>query len=280
MSGGLTVTATPAVAREDTGREAQRAQLLAAVAEFEGMLLSQMLKSMRDAGSWEDGEAEGEGGLKADALFETIDAELAATLSKGRGLGLSGQLLDAFERLADTAGPPAAPAVAPTAAPAPEPAPAAVPGAVPADTGHGDDAGASHARLHAPGMSGEAEVTSPFGWRRDPFTGAARFHRGVDLRAAYGEPVAAAAPGHVAFAGEQGGYGTTVVVEHADGTRARYAHLSAALVREGSPVAAGDLLGRAGRSGRATGPHLHFEVTTADGRPLDPAGWATPSAGD
>ncbi|MGE0591251.1 MAG: peptidoglycan DD-metalloendopeptidase family protein [Vicinamibacterales bacterium] len=270
MSDGLTVTAAPAVGREDSGREAQRAQLLAAVAEFEGMLLSQMLKSMRDAGSWEDGEAEGEGGLKADALFETIDAELAATLSKGRGLGLSGQLLDAFERLADAANSPAA---APTVAPAGPPV-------GPAGTGRGDDAGARQARLPTPGVRGEADVTSPFGWRRDPFTGTARFHRGVDLRAAYGEPVAAAAAGHVAFAGQQGGYGTTVVVEHADGTRARYAHLSATLVREGSPVAAGDLLGRAGRSGRATGPHLHFEVTTADGQPLDPAGWATPTAGD
>ena len=55
-------------------------------------------------------------------------------------------------------------------------------------------------------------TTSPFGWRRDPFTGATTYHRGVDLRAAYGEPIGAAGNGRVVFAGEQGGYGQTVVV--------------------------------------------------------------------
>jgi murein DD-endopeptidase MepM/ murein hydrolase activator NlpD len=119
-------------------------------------------------------------------------------------------------------------------------------------------------------------VTSAFGWRRDPINGATKFHKGVDLRAAYGEEVRAAADGKIEFAGIQGGYGQTVVVEHANGVRTRYAHLSATDVREGDTVAAGQPIGRAGKSGRATGTHLHFEVT-AHGRAIDPQAWLTGS---
>jgi murein DD-endopeptidase MepM/ murein hydrolase activator NlpD len=91
----------------------------------------------------------------------------------------------------------------------------------------------------------------------------------VDLRAAYGEPIGAADGGTVVFAGEQRGYGQTVVVEHAGGVRTRYAHLSSLMTEAGADVKAGEAIGRAGRSGRATGTHLHFEVTQ-DGRPIDP----------
>ena len=91
----------------------------------------------------------------------------------------------------------------------------------------------------------------------------------MDLRAAYGEPIGAADAGTVVFAGEQHGYGQTVVVEHANGIRTRYAHLSSVSTEAGAGVQAGEAIGRAGRSGRATGTHLHFEVTK-DGRPVDP----------
>ena len=79
----------------------------------------------------------------------------------------------------------------------------------------------------------DAPLTSHFGWRADPLTDAVRFHRGVDVRAAYRTEVPAVAQGTVVFAGEQGGYGTTVVVEHPQGLRTRYAHLSASVVRVG-----------------------------------------------
>jgi murein DD-endopeptidase MepM/ murein hydrolase activator NlpD len=114
-------------------------------------------------------------------------------------------------------------------------------------------------------------VTSAFGWRSDPFTGKAKFHKGVDLRAAYGQEIGAAAAGRVVFSGQQGGYGTTVLVEHADGSRTRYAHLSEALVSAGDQVGYGQPLGRAGHSGRATGTHLHFEVIAANGQHVDPS---------
>jgi murein DD-endopeptidase MepM/ murein hydrolase activator NlpD len=114
------------------------------------------------------------------------------------------------------------------------------------------------------------QVTSGFGWRADPLHGAARFHRGVDIRAAYGQDVPAAAPGRVVSAGGEGAYGQTVVIEHAGGLRTRYAHLSTTLVAAGDEVQEGQRVGQAGRSGRATGTHLHFEVMTASGEPLNP----------
>jgi murein DD-endopeptidase MepM/ murein hydrolase activator NlpD len=123
------------------------------------------------------------------------------------------------------------------------------------------------------GLPLDGGVRSAFGWRADPFTGASRFHHGVDLRAAYGTPVPAAAAGTVVFAGERGSYGNLVVLRHADGVETRYAHLAAADVREGDALPAGAPIGRVGSSGRSTAPHLHFEVLV-NGERVDPAQWA------
>jgi murein DD-endopeptidase MepM/ murein hydrolase activator NlpD len=114
-----------------------------------------------------------------------------------------------------------------------------------------------------------SHVTSSFGWRQDPLTGQVKFHKGVDLRAAYGQSVTAVAGGRVVQAGPQGGYGLSVVVEHGSGIRTRYAHLSELSVQQGDVVNQGTQVGKAGQSGRSTGPHLHFEIL-ADGRPVDP----------
>ena len=112
-------------------------------------------------------------------------------------------------------------------------------------------------------------VSSKFGWRQDPFTGAAQFHNGVDIAVAYGQDVKAAASGTVAFAGVQNGYGNTVVIDHQGGRQTRYAHLSQEFVRAGDSVTEGQVLGKSGNSGRSTGPHLHFEMLV-NGRPVDP----------
>ena len=114
-----------------------------------------------------------------------------------------------------------------------------------------------------------ADVTSGFGWRTDPFTGASRFHAGVDIRATYGRDVATVAAGRVVSAGVQGGYGQSVVVEHAPGLRTRYAHLSSVDVQPGQAIDSGSVVGKVGQSGRATGPHLHFEVLK-DGKAVNP----------
>jgi murein DD-endopeptidase MepM/ murein hydrolase activator NlpD len=96
----------------------------------------------------------------------------------------------------------------------------------------------------------------------------------VDIAAAYGREVPAVDGGQVVFSGAQGGYGNTVVIEHAGGIRTRYAHLSSMQVEAGQRVGAGTVIGRVGNTGRSTGAHLHFEVLQ-DGQPVDPAAAAT-----
>jgi peptidoglycan hydrolase-like protein with peptidoglycan-binding domain len=96
------------------------------------------------------------------------------------------------------------------------------------------------------------------------------FHAGIDLIAGRGTPVGAAAPGGVVFAGfAAGGWGNLVIVAHASGVKTMYAHLSGITVRRGQPVGTGARLGTVGATGRATGPHLHFEVRVR-GAAVDP----------
>lgn len=113
-------------------------------------------------------------------------------------------------------------------------------------------------------------VTSPFGVRTDPFNGYQRFHAGVDLGAKAGVMVYAAAPGTVVYAGWQGGFGRHIVVDHGDGFRTHYSHLQDMFVQTGQLVDGREPLGAVGSTGRSTGPHLHFAVTNAAGRFLDP----------
>ena len=112
-------------------------------------------------------------------------------------------------------------------------------------------------------------VTSSFGARVDPIDGHRGVHRGVDMAVPAGTPVLAAADGVVRLAGRHGGYGNLVEVRHADGSETRYAHLSAILVRAGEPVTQGQVIARAGATGRVTGAHLHFEYRVA-GVAVDP----------
>lgn len=112
-------------------------------------------------------------------------------------------------------------------------------------------------------------IASEFGMRRDPFTNDREFHQGVDLVAAHGTPVKAPAAGAVALAGNHGGYGLAVIVDHGSGVQTLYGHLSRVSVKNGERVARGQLLGHAGNTGRSTGAHLHYEVTVG-GRPVNP----------
>jgi peptidoglycan hydrolase FlgJ len=106
----------------------------------------------------------------------------------------------------------------------------------------------------------QSRVSSGFGWRPDPFTGERAWHAGVDLAAPVGTPVRAAWDGRVVFVGERGGYGRMVVLEHAEGWRTYYAHNNENRVKVGDQVRAGQTVATVGSSGRATGPHLHFEI--------------------
>jgi len=116
-----------------------------------------------------------------------------------------------------------------------------------------------------------ARLSSVFGRRTHPVFGNVRMHTGVDFAAARGTPVQATAPGRVSFIGWRGGYGRVVEIAHGSDTMTRYAHLSAVPdgLAQGQRVAAGDVIGRVGATGTATGPNLHYEVLV-DGRPTDP----------
>ncbi|MDG5748127.1 M23 family metallopeptidase [Qipengyuania sp. XHP0207] len=103
-------------------------------------------------------------------------------------------------------------------------------------------------------------VTSSFGYRRDPFTGAGAMHQGLDFRGPKGAPIYAAAAGRVTFVGRKSGYGKTVEITHGNGLMTRYAHMSAFRAKVGDQVAPGQTIGAIGSTGRSTGPHLHFEV--------------------
>ncbi|RJX20353.1 MAG: hypothetical protein C4570_03845 [Ammonifex sp.] len=102
-------------------------------------------------------------------------------------------------------------------------------------------------------------VSSPFGYRTDPFTGAKKFHAGVDIANREGTEIKSAASGVVIWTGWAGGYGKRVVVDHGS-FRTAYAHLKEILVRPGREVKGGDVIGLMGSTGRSAGPHLHFEV--------------------
>ena len=94
-------------------------------------------------------------------------------------------------------------------------------------------------------------------------------HRGIDIAAAEGTPIQAVRPGTVTFAGERGGYGLVVYVDHGDGLETRYAHCSQLNVKTGERISQGQVLGEVGSTGRSTGNHLHFEARE-NGVAVDP----------
>jgi murein DD-endopeptidase MepM/ murein hydrolase activator NlpD len=113
----------------------------------------------------------------------------------------------------------------------------------------------------------DAPVASPFGLR---FLGIRPdIHHGVDLAVPIGTPVSAMKSGKVAFAGELGGYGLVVILEHNPKLRTLYAHLSELSVRRGDVVKGGQVIAKSGNSGNANGAHLHFEIERW-GRDEDP----------
>lgn len=112
-------------------------------------------------------------------------------------------------------------------------------------------------------------ISSGFGYRSDPFHGGAAMHSGLDFKGRIGAPIHAAADGKVTFVGTKSGYGKVVEISHGNGMMTRYAHMSAWRAKAGQQVAAGEVIGLIGNTGRSTGPHLHFEVRI-HGRAVNP----------
>lgn len=131
------------------------------------------------------------------------------------------------------------------------------------DEGVSRDTSATYSPLMMP--VDDVYVSSGFGTRWG------RLHRGVDLALAQGSPIYAADSGTVYFAGDGGGYGNLVKVDHGNGMQTYYAHCSSLLVTSGQKVSRGEKIALTGSTGNSTGPHLHFEVII-NGKCIDPAG--------
>ncbi len=170
-------------------------------------------------------------GIADDGIFGPITARAVRAFQKSAGLQPTGRV-DARTRLALLQTP---------AAQAP-PAPAAC----------------------APTLRAPLQGTRAGGF------GDGRGHDGVDILAAVGTPVRAAACGTVAFAGTESGYGRMVCVQHSPAFQTCYAHLKTIARGQGASIAAGQVVGRVGMTGRSSGPHLHFE-TRLDGQAVDPS---------
>jgi murein DD-endopeptidase MepM/ murein hydrolase activator NlpD len=106
--------------------------------------------------------------------------------------------------------------------------------------------------------------TSSFGWRADPFTQEQEFHKGIDIAAGWGSPVVATADGSVIAINNDKMLGRSITISHGFGVTTLYAHLNKVLVRIGQKVKRRDIIGEVGNTGKALGPHLHYEVHLND----------------
>ena len=107
-------------------------------------------------------------------------------------------------------------------------------------------------------------VSSPFGYRIDPFTGKRTFHRGIDIATNFGNPIVATADGNVIEAAYDKFFGRTVIISHGGGIVTQYCHLDKYIVKAGQRIKRGELLGYVGKTGKALGPHLHYEIRIND----------------
>ncbi|HVT46350.1 MAG TPA: peptidoglycan DD-metalloendopeptidase family protein [Vicinamibacterales bacterium] len=282
-------------------------QIRTLAAQFESMLLSQMLREMRS--SMLDEDEDQASGFGDGPLSDAMTSQLGIALAQAGGIGLANAIVSpltaqaagestttsgltmpaAFSpamgastmpALASALTPGMASAIAPVVAAASNATWAPVASgsmtasgvATAVDSTDGETAGDADA--DAPPVTLAGRLSSAYGWRRDPIDGTRRFHKGIDVAMPVGQSVPAARDGRVTFAGQMRGYGLTVVIDHGNGLSTRYGHLSAVDVQPGETVTAGETIAQSGSSGRSTGPHLHFEVLD-DGQPVNPmVSWA------
>ena len=226
---------------------ADREKEMWAVAEgFEEIFLNIVMKAANSGDFAKEGFPEKS--PEGEAYKEMYTGELAHAMAKRHdGLGVARMVYDFLAR--QTGDKPAArPPSVPTVRPAVQ---------------RSSDSGAR-------ALPVRGEVSSPFGMRRHPISGATKMHEGLDIAAAAGSPVRAFRDGVVEYAGPAEGYGNVVVLRHADGMKTLYGHNQANAVKTGDRVAAGQLIARVGSTGNSTGPHLHFEVLR-NGERVDPA---------
>jgi len=251
------------LASERTGK-ARQDQLRGATQDFEALFLSYMLKVMR---STVESEKDESSSLGKDVYMEMFDNEIALNIARVRSLGI-GEMM--YRQLTAESGKNQAsesnsPLKRLEVDSPPTPA-----------TSSSRDKSESSLDLVSENPDApfvvpiEGELTSAYGFRRHPLTQETRFHRGLDIAASAGTSFRAAQSGTVIFSGFLGGYGNTIILEHADGYRTLYAHAAKLLVNEGEKVRAEQDIGIVGNTGKSTGTHLHFELQKG-GERADPA---------
>lgn len=112
-------------------------------------------------------------------------------------------------------------------------------------------------------------LSSPYGIRKDPFTGKSAMHKGIDFAGKSGMNIIATGAGIVTWAGKRSGYGLMVEINHGNSISTRYAHAKEVLVKEGDVIGKGETIAIMGNTGRSTGPHVHYEVLKS-GRQINP----------
>jgi murein DD-endopeptidase MepM/ murein hydrolase activator NlpD len=223
--------------------EGQGQRLREQAQEMASLFVFQMLQAMRRTIPQSELLQQG---LAHDLYYSLFDQEVARYIARREDFGLTSLLMQQLRGLETSA-------VRPRTTPG----------------------GADVYRRHVPEASIpftlpiQGPISSPYGPREDPIDRTTRFHHGLDIEAPSGTLVYASAPGQVVFSGVRQGYGNLVVVAHKGGYQTYYAHNEANLVRQGDEIRRAQPLARVGQTGRATGPHLHFEVRK-DGKPLDP----------
>jgi murein DD-endopeptidase MepM/ murein hydrolase activator NlpD len=250
LATGLATSSSASAVERPSVSADKTAQLRKAAQDFEALFINQMLTVMRET---IDDSGLADKGLGQNIYTQLFDEEVARSLATKSPLGIAEMLIRQYsDRLQDT------------------------------DPGTGQK---NIQGLSSPSGSGkrdgeteevpdfrmpvQAPISSTYGVRKDPITHGMRMHRGVDIAAPQGASVHVACAGNVVFAGSEGGYGNTVVVQHPGGFETRYAHLGKILVNTGDSLQTGQVLGTVGSTGRSTGPHLHFEVSR-NGERIDP----------
>jgi murein DD-endopeptidase MepM/ murein hydrolase activator NlpD len=242
-------------------------QIRTLAAEFESVLLSQMLRQMRS--SMLDDDEDEASGFGDGPLSDVMTSQLGIALARAGGIGLAGALATPLTAEAAADGASATTGLTMPAAFSPAMGASSTPALGSTLT---PVMAASGADTQPVTLAGR--LSSAYGWRRDPINGTRRFHKGIDVAMPVGQSVPAARDGRVTFAGEMRGYGLAVVIDHGHGLSTRYGHLSAIDVQAGDTVTAGQTIAESGSTGRSTGPHLHFEVLD-NGQPVNPmVSWA------
>jgi murein DD-endopeptidase MepM/ murein hydrolase activator NlpD len=204
---------------------------------LESLLIKQLIKS--------SGAFKGNGAPGSDITQNLFADTLADAVAKSGGLGLAVPVERELRSIQSATAAPGAPTAA------------------------ASTAAASAPLIKATLADPSAHVSSPFGLRVDPINGSLREHEGIDIAAKAGSPILAAGDGVVVAAGARGGYGQAVEIKHGSGVTTLYGHASALLVHPGEHVTQGQPIATVGETGRATGPHLHFEVREG-GHALNP----------